>query len=94
MMWVWVFSICFGDFAGFVGVDDDLLPRSKGEIILWDLLKTSHTDMIIFCIDDLVYSVVNVYFYWYPTKLHRGPDFLSDYLRGTVSRKYNSFSIV
>ena len=62
MMWCTFLSKCFGDFARFIGVDDDLLPRSKNEIILWDLLKTSNTSMIIFCVNDLVYSVENVYF--------------------------------
>jgi len=62
MMWCTFLSKCFGDFARFIGVDDDLLPRSKNEIILWDLLKTSNTSMIIFCVNDPVYNVENVYF--------------------------------
>jgi len=61
-MGVRFFPKCFGNFAGFIGVDADLLPNSKNEIILWNFLKMSRTSMIIFLIDDLVYSIVNVYF--------------------------------
>jgi len=56
------FPKCFGNFAGFIGVDADLLSSGKNEIIVWDFLKMSRTSKIIFLTDDLVHSIVNVYF--------------------------------